>query len=832
MVGLFYEKGIGTPVDPAQAKQYTNLALKRFNTIKTEAEIGNNRRAMYVFGKIHANGQVVEKNNKVAFKWFKEAAEREDADAQLEVGLMYESGSVVPHSFKDAESWLKKAAEQGNAAAQNELGLLWRRENSIEPGRKYPEAIKWFTKASEQNDPEGHYNLGFMHEKGWGFSKSYGEAMKLYQKAVELEGNSEAAQNGLKRFWIQYRKSPQGIQQQNNNIQLYEGNPSPNLMGFLYEYFDKKYDEAMQCYRATAEQGNPEGQDNLGRMYANSIGVQQNDAEAFKWFRKAAEQKHLPGQVHLGIMYRDGRGVHKNYTEAVKCFEEAAKQRNADGEYNLGIMYFQGLGVDKNIREAKNWFMKAANKKNTDGLYGLGIILRAEKNYVAAKRNFKEAAKNMNTNAQNSLGMLYRDGLGTQKNDKKAVDWFKKAAEQDHPSSQNNLGTMYRDGRGIQKDHGEAVKWFRKAAEKGDVNGQYNLGVAYYDGSGVTKSYDEAANWFRKAASKGHSSSKNRLEQMEKQGQAPQKAHECINDHIPPLSQDWIIKSTALTWEFQVGEGGSGNIYKAQWGGSAVAFKQLKDGLNNEDLQGLHKEAEMMSKLRHPHVVQFYGITDTQPYRIVMEWMEKGSFYQALLQEKLNFEKARKILLGVANGLVFLHGKGITHGDIKSQNILLDQNYNAKIADFGLSQGTKSLISAANQGSSAGSPPWQAPELFEKKPHTPASDVYAFGIVMWEALTAQIPYQKEEFNTDQISGFVLAGKRPDIPDGTPNWYQQLMKRCWSQNPQDRPKAEEIASRITTSQELNQTEGYLDHTLRNAASSLHVNLQTSGYLDNA
>jgi S1-C subfamily serine protease len=120
--------------------------------------------------------------------------------------------------------------------------------------------------------------------------------------------------------------------------------------------------EAVRWFRKAAEQGDSQGQFNLGTMYAGGHGAAQDYAEAVRWFRKAAEQGNPHGQSGLGIMYAGGKGVAQDYAEAVRWFRKAAEQGDSQGQSNLGAMYSNGEGVARNYIEAYKWNSLAASQ--------------------------------------------------------------------------------------------------------------------------------------------------------------------------------------------------------------------------------------------------------------------------------------------------------------------------------------------------------------------------------------------------------------------------------------------------------------------------------------
>lgn len=135
-----------------------------------------------------------------------------------------------------------------------------------------------------------------------------------------------------------------------------------------HNYVVQNVAEDAANYRDAAEQGQPEGQYNLGRCYYYSLGVPEDYEVAVKWYLKSAEQGHSEAQYNLGWCYKHGLGVTKNYIEAAKWFLKAAAQGNSKAQYNLGLCYEDGLGVSQSDVEATKWLLKAAEQKHAGAL--------------------------------------------------------------------------------------------------------------------------------------------------------------------------------------------------------------------------------------------------------------------------------------------------------------------------------------------------------------------------------------------------------------------------------------------------------------------------------
>ncbi|MHC5060354.1 MAG: secretin N-terminal domain-containing protein [Planctomycetota bacterium] len=286
-------------------------------------------------------------------------------------------------------------------------------------------------------------------------------------------------------------------------------------LGVMYsngQGVEQDYKEAVKWYRKAAEQEYAEAQYDLGVMYDNGQGVEQDYKEAVKWYRKAAEQGHAEAQYNLGVMYDNGQGVEQDYKEAVKWYRKAAEQEYASAQYNLGTMYDNGQGVEQDYKEAVKWYHKAAEQGVAFAQYNLGNMYSfgrgVEQDYQEAVKWYHKAAEQGVASAQYNLGFMYSNSQGVEQDYQEAVKWYHKAAEQGYAKAQHNLGIMYSNGQGVEHDYQEAVEWYHKAAEQGDASAQYNLGLMHYKGQGVIEDYVEAYKWLLLAGMNGEDVSK------------------------------------------------------------------------------------------------------------------------------------------------------------------------------------------------------------------------------------------------------------------------------------------------------------------------------------
>lgn len=204
-----------------------------------------------------------------------------------------------------------------------------------------------------------------------------------------------------------------------------------------------------------------------------------------------------------------------------------------------------------------------------------------------------------------------------------------------------------------------------------------------------------------------------------------------------------------------------------------------------------------MSLLHHPNLVRCYGgyaNSTTDTYFLVMDLM-KCDVFKALQKDSpwiIDSEIMVRIALQTAKGLEYLHQCNLIHRDLKSVNLLIDENYNVKVCDFGLSR----MVAPKKQNmtGNVGTVSWIAPEVFEKQPYDMKADVYSFGIVLWELYTKQVPF--DNISTFEIPVAVIRGDRPPIPKDCPKDYCKLMKECWNKKPSKRPTFSKVVKTLT------------------------------------
>ncbi|VAI71231.1 unnamed protein product [Triticum turgidum subsp. durum] len=293
---------------------------------------------------------------------------------------------------------------------------------------------------------------------------------------------------------------------------------------------------------------------------------------------------------------------------------------------------------------------------------------------------------------------------------------------------------------------------------------------------------------------------------------APSKQSDKTSQGVPVLDDIdnlQIIKNSDLEELRELGSGTFGTVYHGKWRGSDVAIKRISDrcfvGKPSEEQRmktDFWNEACKLSSLHHPNVVAFYGVVLDGPggsVATVTEYMANGSLRQALQRHEKIFDRRRRLLIvmDVAFGMEYLHGRNIVHFDLKSDNLLVNlrdpQRPICKVGDLGLSKvKCQTLIS----GGVRGTLPWMAPELLNGSSNLVSEkvDVFSFGIVMWELLTGEEPYADLHYGAI-IGGIVNNTLRPLVPESCDPQWRSLMEQCWLAEPTERPSFTEVVKRL-------------------------------------
>jgi len=218
-----------------------------------------------------------------------------------------------------------------------------------------------------------------------------------------------------------------------------------------------------------------------------------------------------------------------------------------------------------------------------------------------------------------------------------------------------------------------------------------------------------------------------------------------------------------------------------------------------ELLAEFDNEVQKLEQIRHPNILQILAVHRKPPgLSLIMEMVEGGSFCQLLHSPRsfnwgfggevtVETDDSMLILESASVALTFLHARGIIHRDVKSHNVLLSPHLEVKVCDFGLARMRSELMTGVMQF--AGTPNYMSPEIFRQQRYTEKVDVFAVGVMLWEAMAQDIPFAN--LDPPEIKERVLMGSMPLLPSTTPRPVQALTQACWTLDQDRRPFMAEI-----------------------------------------
>jgi len=275
---------------------------------------------------------------------------------------------------------------------------------------------------------------------------------------------------------------------------------------------------------------------------------------------------------------------------------------------------------------------------------------------------------------------------------------------------------------------------------------------------------------------------------------------------LPLVEMDaWMIKYSELNIQQELGSGMFGVVYLSIWRDAKCVVKQMHPYLveNAAAKDAFMKEAHAMKILRpHPAVVALLGvcIDPNYPLCIVTEWMSGGSLLNLINQNvEIPLERVREFALAICSGMNHIHHENIIHCDLAARNCLIEKDsFKVKISDFGMSKVTLSGTYDANSQTQLPIR-WAAPEVLTRKHFSKASDVWSFGVLLWELLEKKEPYY--ELTNPEVIQMVVKGIKLSKPENCPNDLWEVMMQCWQDNPSDRPDFQKISKMIVGDQKL-------------------------------
>uniref|UniRef100_A0A7M4EGI9 Tyrosine-protein kinase n=1 Tax=Crocodylus porosus TaxID=8502 RepID=A0A7M4EGI9_CROPO len=268
---------------------------------------------------------------------------------------------------------------------------------------------------------------------------------------------------------------------------------------------------------------------------------------------------------------------------------------------------------------------------------------------------------------------------------------------------------------------------------------------------------------------------------------------------VSPIHDKWEMERTDITMKHKLGGGQYGEVYVGVWKkySLTVAVKTLKE--DTMEVEEFLKEAAVMKEIKHPNLVQLLGVCTLEPpFYIVTEYMPYGNLLDYL--RECNREEVSAVVLlymatQISSAMEYLEKKNFIHRDLAARNCLVGENHVVKVADFGLSR----LMTGDTYTAHAGAKfpiKWTAPESLAYNTFSIKSDVWAFGVLLWEIATyGMSPYPGIDLS--QVYDLLEKGYRMEQPEGCPPKVYELMRACWMWNPPERPSFAETHQAFET-----------------------------------
>ena len=416
--------------------------------LKKKAEKGD-KVAQFQLAFVYQNGGKTKDEIEDEIKWFKvtlRARELKIIQQARTVALE----SEVKEDLEKAIGLYRDSSNQGVVLSQAILGMLLGRHAEGDEA-KNEESIEWLKKAAKKKSAIAQNGLGVSYEIGQGLPKDPKKAREWFLKAAE-QGYAVAQSNLAQHYMLGSGANKFGI----DKVVKVKIEELPDGGGI-------DFGEAVKWFRRAADQGYPFAKMNLGGLYLEGRGVEQNTQLGVSWTRKAAEADEPLAQFNMGWLYYDGKLVQQDYKTAYSWFSRSAENGWADGQLGVGKMLINGLGVEKDTSRGFKWVLQAAEKGNIDAQYHVSIY--------------------------------YLNGVGVEKDLGKSAKWSRAAAEKGHPEAQSIIGQLMFFGEGQKQDRQGAIRWLKMAAENGVAQSQFILGGCLFHGDGIEKDYAEAFKW-------------------------------------------------------------------------------------------------------------------------------------------------------------------------------------------------------------------------------------------------------------------------------------------------------------------------------------------------
>lgn len=268
---------------------------------------------------------------------------------------------------------------------------------------------------------------------------------------------------------------------------------------------------------------------------------------------------------------------------------------------------------------------------------------------------------------------------------------------------------------------------------------------------------------------------------------------------------EWLIDENEIVIGKKLGDGASGVTYVGEYNKEKVAIKTYSASILTNDINSVKNEMDILSKLRHKNIVQFRGLMlrkDRPSASLVTKFAQRGELGDALYSNRIVRRRGDplrfKIVLGLAEGLKYLHSYNVIHRDIKPANILLDDDFEPMLTDFGFSR-FFDKDSNDNMTGETGSYRYMAPEVTCHSHYSEKADVYSFALICNEIFTDERPF---EYQIPAVVALDVVKKnlRPSQKKIKNERLKKIIARCWDQESSMRPEWDVIIAELKAAQQ--------------------------------
>jgi hypothetical protein len=422
------------------------------------------------------------------------------------------------------------------------------------------------------------------------------------------------------------------------------------------------------------------------------------------------------------------------------------------------------------------------------------------------------------------------------------VKCYRLSAELKNASAQNSFGIFLERGIGVHKNHFLAAQYYQRAAHQGHLDGANDFEFCLEHERGVEQNIEVATEFYKFAADRGHSEAKlnhNPCLRLLSGWEPPDRSSETIS-HPPsldclsnlfsafiehpelldensrrllnsferlkapteiPVISDWSVTKWIPN---QIGSGDS-SVVKPSWD-SKSRLTAVKTSLEPKFAELGRREAVILKKVKYPLIVEFLGDISDKPDHnsvIVTEFAGNGSLANHLSPAECPLNGANRItriIVGIALAIRFLYSRGFIHFDLKPDNILLDWDWNVRIADFGqsISLNNPEIPSLTHPNTRDGvlfmDSHYFAPEYCDNS-YSQMSDVFSFGLILYELLAGHPVFSKELKSLRIAFDVAVKHELPDMPKFVLPSIRELITECWGKERGDRPPFEDIVDRL-------------------------------------